>query len=307
VLVSLLFDSLQCFWGKEVIAATYLNDTTINCVSIDISKLTPVEQDRCVPLTIIGYRNSQQYLLDVPFRFLFGTPRVLSLTPSSVDIDQASTIVTINGEFFNGVNPQQTNFSCRLGTNPPVAGQLIQKNGNFFLTCSNLFNKTTTTVGSYPLEIQFACSSNQKFTTNRVLLRVTQNPQILNISPAAGADLGGVQITVRGSQFNGGTNYFCSFGNIRTGTNTLVSAKFESASQLICLSPYMPVSQNTAVELAVSLDGGQTFVGAPDDYIVQEIVDYDEDVCPLIFSGSVVSSVPSMLFVILLIALALLF
>jgi len=294
------FNYLQCFWGKQVNRATYVNDTTITCLSINSAERSIVEQDYCYPLTVIGYRNGEEYLMDVPTRFLFGTPQVLAVTPSSVDIDQPATIVTVSGEFFNGISPQQTNFECRLGTNPPVAGQLVQKGGSYVLTCANLFNRTTATIGSYPLEISFACSVNQKFTTNHVPLRIIQNPSVLTINPRNGPFIGGVQVTVQGTQFNGGTNYLCSFGDFTSDNNLLVSGTFISNSQISCLTPYMPVSFNTPVQLAVSLDGGQTYAAAPDDYIVEEIDSYETDLCPLLFNAADRLMAPSMLVLLVL-------
>ena len=91
-------------------------------------------------------------------------------------------------------------------------------------------------VGEHPIEIRVPCAGSDSFTTNRVPFFVTQvfcskllvvcvasyqrlptqTPVIEDFGPKQGAEIGGVTVTVRGNDFNGGTRdgYFCSFGDI---------------------------------------------------------------------------------------------
>eukprot|EP01095_Lingulamoeba_sp_RSL-Kostka_P000279 TRINITY_DN1043_c2_g2_i1.p1 TRINITY_DN1043_c2_g2~~TRINITY_DN1043_c2_g2_i1.p1 ORF type:complete len:2181 (-),score=931.38 TRINITY_DN1043_c2_g2_i1:102-6644(-) len=279
------FDQITCsFDSQSQNFANIISDTEITCLSPDYSEFFDSDLVSCISASLILERFDQKETLVWPINFEYGFPQVLTVSPSSIDIDDLPSTIEIFGDYFNGGIIGTGSYECTFGDLPAVPGEispLDDDNDGRKVICdtndAGLF-----TIGEYNVEVKYTCSQNERFTLNNVPLTITQNPSIRDVNPNSSPEIGGVKITVSGSNFNGGTAYFCSFGDFEEGTNTLVSASYsEETSTISCKSPYFPEAiDEERLDFAITIDGGKTFARARTQFTVQKIyfVD-DEDGC----------------------------
>lgn len=269
------YDYLTCRFGNEAeVDATVISDNTLTCVTPDLSPLHPntVSFAECSQVTVLGkYGGNINFPMAVPVNFEFGTPFPTEAVPSSADVDVVTEIV-VNGKYFGGGDLSAT-YYCKFGDLDPVEAQLYAYRESdtselkYSLICytPSVASTPSLTVGDYDLEIQFACGQ-PSFSTSRVPFRFTQNPRILSFSPAAGTEIGGTIVEIKGRDLDGGSRYFCSFGTLNID-NQIVSAYYDSKKDAVyCETPAHVVNNTVKVDLNLSIDGGETWVLADNSF-----------------------------------------
>jgi len=170
---------------------------------------------------VTGKYQGMTYRLPGPTCFEFGTPNVLSVSPTSLTTLEAAATLTLAGGangiagYFNG----GSTFSCQItgtGSNSGFTKTLNAiKVADQSVTCV-LPKGTFTQVGRYVVELVMDGTAS----TSRRSIDVTQNMVPTGLAPTSGSYAGGEQVVITGNNFNGGMLlnnvpvYFGRFGQI---------------------------------------------------------------------------------------------
>jgi len=261
------FERLYCQFAGLTALATRIDNHTLTCNTPSVDVKFAKDLIRCSSMSVLAIpRTGNQVLMRTPLTFQYGVPHPLSITPNTSVITQ-STQVTVVGEFFNGGTTPGA-YKCRWGNFPPQPAQNIAllPSGQYQLICNTptLTNSPNMTVGLVDFDISFDCPASSRFTVSNLKFLFTQRAYIDNFTPTEGPEIGGTNVTVNG-YFAGGTQYFCSFGQI------LVSALRIDDHNLSCISPSNKASTGTQVPFSVSIDDAKTLIPADDPYIYQNV------------------------------------
>eukprot|EP01094_Clydonella_sp_ATCC50884_P029862 TRINITY_DN9521_c0_g1_i1.p1 TRINITY_DN9521_c0_g1~~TRINITY_DN9521_c0_g1_i1.p1 ORF type:complete len:2076 (-),score=909.43 TRINITY_DN9521_c0_g1_i1:607-6213(-) len=278
------FDSFQCEVAGQRTLAQRVNDTAVRCFGPQLFVVDHFEPVECNTVALLATDNLRVHRFDAETRVEFGLPQLLRVDPEQADVDRSSEIV-IQGRYFQGAD-EDGSYSCVFGdgieTEADVSFRRIGNDDDDdalreVIRCRSptLRSHPQLTVGRRTLEVKFDCDKGQESTTSRLPFTFVQsNPVIEGIFPDSGFETGGTSITVFGTNFGGGTGYFCSFGEVdddddpRNNPNQLVSAVYvaegieESNGDpvLVCRSPANRIDRTTSVDFRVSLDAGKSFV-----------------------------------------------
>jgi len=288
------FDSMQCNWGLAnlVTSATIVNDTAVVCASPDYSPRFESDFVQCVEGRLIASRGGRKETLNWPVKFEMGYPQVLSITPATADIDELPTTLDLRGIYFGGGVVGSIAQCQFVEINVTTQGVIQSIPGGASwdrrVLC-NLPAASLLTVGDYTVEVKYPCSKFPRFSDNRQVFTITQTPVISGFDPKEGPEIGGQTVTITGQGFNGGSMYLCSFGDIDNGNNLLVSAKLEAnltavtnLQQITCKTPFFPnLDQQFNAIVAISLDGGETFIRSRDRFKYENVrvAGVDQEFC----------------------------
>lgn len=277
------FDSIVCrSQNGPSYSANILGDQKFTCTTPDFSPRFDNTYVDCVSFTVTGIIAGGQRTIENPFKFEYGYPSVTHISPSSVDWNVInSTTVSVYGEYFVGTdNSVGTGFQCQYGDETPVTGTLATDptTGETIVQCPI---PSTLVVGSYDLEVKFDCAANEVFTTNHVPIEITQNPEIAGIRPSTGPEIGGIVVTIEGDDFNGGSFYLCSFGDLDNNNSYIVGGAYNSTTDRIeCQMPaILEVDRNEYVDFGISVDGGAHWSKWRDNFLVEAIDAVDDEDC----------------------------
>jgi hypothetical protein len=229
--------SLSCRFGTTVVNASYISETSLECVSPAMVQQTDVD----LSVSNDGKIYSMNSLL---YRTSVGAI-VTSLEPSFGSIN-GGTIVTVRGSHFT----ESKALTCRFGT--------LHVSAATYLTSQAV-----------------TCVSPQRLELGTVSLHVTNDgdrvvagghqffefvqPHVVNeMSPRYGSISGNTRVEIRGYGFIETNRLACRFS--RSSMSSVVDANYESSTQISCISPAAMSTSNVTVEVTVN---GQDYVAVP--------------------------------------------
>jgi hypothetical protein len=318
------FENFACLLGEHAVDGRRLSDSNVACSAVDYSTET------CNIVALVAERNGITYTLASNVLLEYSAPEILSVSPATSSIDQATQIV-VTARHLQGTDLAGS-YSCRFGSivvpaevtfvrNAQLGGELQQA-----ITCKSPTRATNPdlTVGATEFEVSFNCrdprSGEASFTASRFPYTFTQTPRVTVVSPAVGSELGTTSITVFGQSFQGGSGYYCAFGNPEDPEYQIVSATYvadgvpesRGSPVLTCVTPARIITAPIDVTVSISIDGGQTFYPATNTFLYDyaliecnEVVYSSSDIVTTSDASSL--QVASLVLIVLSIVMSLLF
>ena len=208
--------SQRCRFGHVATRAIYINNTAISCV-------TPHSDAHASNVDVTVTRNDEEYEKDVLSFEYYMEPTVTSIYPREGPASSVVTTITIRGQ---GFNPLST--MCRVsGMMQP---QLTQWVSSTTIKCQ--VSITGNTIIAAPLEIS---NNGQNWISSFDTFRSYVSPQVDNLEPFIGSEMGGTAILVSGYGFLNRVELKCLFGDLDTGK--MVLAEWISTTLIQCNSP----------------------------------------------------------------------
>lgn len=234
-----------CRFGEVAISATLVNDSTLACISGNLSLGT-----HCLEATL----NGQDFTDDCVVFTALPTSNLSSHIPTSGPVDGDSRVLLLGRHLIEG-----SDYRCRFAPSA-VATNITGAEAATLIVESTLQADGAGVVcsspkgGLLPLSYDLSVSINGQQYTGPVRFEAFAAPTVQSISPSAGPVQGGTIVVLAGQHFSHGSDYRCTFGEVH------VLAFAVSDALVNCTSPPTSIKGPQTLRLTMN---GQQYVSAP--------------------------------------------
>eukprot|EP00698_Gefionella_okellyi_P025823 TRINITY_DN9606_c0_g1_i1.p1 TRINITY_DN9606_c0_g1~~TRINITY_DN9606_c0_g1_i1.p1 ORF type:complete len:5899 (-),score=1194.87 TRINITY_DN9606_c0_g1_i1:131-16627(-) len=228
--------------NAQTVAGTYLDASTIQCISPSYPSAVPGDRSVYVAL------NGQQFANTTTQFFFYTAPVTVTAVLPQFGPQSGLTLVNISGVNFTSTGTIQVRFRWNNAT-AVVIGTFISS------TLIQVFTPVFAPNSAPTVEVAL---NAQQFTSNGIVFRYYLEPmETYSLSVTSGPVQGQTLITVFGRNFVNTSAIIVQFGNTSNALAS-VSGTYLSASTVSCFSPsFASMVSSAVVPVAVSLNAQQ--------------------------------------------------